>query len=55
MYPFSITAAQYNYTLAVPGFRQKMLRRDNRNGTQSFRFFGTHDDWRDFLNRCRYL
>jgi len=55
MHSFPITRNQFNYMLPVTGFRRRMLARDLPNGDQQFYFFGSHEDHRDFLNRCRYL
>lgn len=54
MLPFIITQKQYNNLLAVPGFHSK-LQCDRRNGTQSFYFFGTFEEHKDAMNRCKFL
>ena len=57
MNSYPITIEQYNYMIAVPGFRAKMLRRrfPNDHTRDECSFVGSDEDYRDFLNRCAYL
>lgn len=52
---YSITAKQRNYMIAVPKFRKKMLTTNLPNGSQSFRLIASHEDYLDFMNRCKFI
>jgi len=57
-YSFQITQKQYNYLLPVfglsaPGRTRLMMK--SAYGRQSYYFIGTEDDYKDMLNRCKYL
>lgn len=54
MKTYYITEAQYNYLLPVPSVKAKM-KRISQKGKDVFIFTGTEGDYRDMLERCKYL
>lgn len=55
MQSFPITEKQRNYLLPVKGFREKFLTRDLPNANRQFFFIGSQSEYKDLLNRCKYL
>lgn len=51
---FTITEKQYNYLLPVPSMKSKMQRIIGKV-KDSYVFVGTYEDYKDLLNRCKYL
>lgn len=47
-YSYNLTEKQYNYLLPV--LRPKLLEKSGKHF-----FIGTHSDYIDCLNRCKYL
>lgn len=54
MKTYYITEAQYNFLLPVPSMKAKM-RRIARKGKDAFTLTGTKEDYKDMLERCKYL
>jgi hypothetical protein len=52
-YSFTITKKQYDYLLPVFGIASSNNRLLARCG--GYYFIGTHDEYRDMLNRCKYI
>lgn len=53
---FVITKKQYDYLLPVFGnIGTKQLLYRNANGVDNYYFIGTNEQYKDLLNRCKYL
>lgn len=55
MNSFLVTEKQRNCMLPVKGFREKFLTRNYPNGSRQFFFIGSQLDYKDLLNRCKFL
>ena len=55
-YSFQITKVQYDYLLPIFGNygSEKLLCRTDRKIEKYF-FIGSNDDFKDLLNRCKYI
>lgn len=59
MITFKITKEQYDYMLPVFGRSYnkdyKLYSKETNKGNLEYFFMGTTPDYKDFLNRCKYL
>ena len=55
-YSFQITKEQFNYLLPIYGHQgtNQLLQKVDRK-IDKFYFIGTHEQYLDLLNRCKYL
>lgn len=51
---FSISEAQYNNLLPVPGMRRRLTCR-RFEGVNEYAFIGRRDDYDDAMQRCAYI
>ena len=57
-YSFQTTKERYNYMLPVFGLAGTVKHRlvvKNDRGVDKYYFIGTHEDYNDFLSRCKYM